>query len=117
MTRKRAPKHRRRARPPYPIFWTARTLADLAIGDYIARDDPAVAGRWVTRLISLAEKIAAAPLAGRRVPELARDDVREVSLRSYRLVYRLTQERVEMLTVFEGHRLFPNDVVSGREQD
>ena len=62
------------------------------------------------RLILVAEKAAIAPLAGRRVPELAREDVRDALLGTYRIVYRVTDERVEVLTVFEGHRLFPTDI-------
>ncbi len=87
-------------------------MADLdAIGDHIARDDPEAAERWVMKLVGTAEKAAGAPLAGRRVPELARDDVREVLVRTYRIVYRVTAKRCEVLTVFEGHRLFPQDVL------
>jgi toxin ParE1/3/4 len=44
------------------------------------------------------------PFAGRRVPEFSREDVREVFLKSYRIVYRVTQRHCEVLTVFEGHR-------------
>jgi len=50
------------------------------------------------------------PLAGRRVPEIRREDVREVFLRSYRIVYRVMSERIDIVTVFEGHRIFPADV-------
>lgn len=90
------------------LVWTARALADLeAIGDYIARDNPEAAERWVTRLLTTAEKGAAMPLAGRRVPEIARDDVREVFLRQYRIVYRVSSDRIEVLTVVESHRMFP----------
>jgi toxin ParE1/3/4 len=86
-------------------------VADLeAVGDYIARDNPVAAERWMRELMSVAERAASAPLAGRRVPELARDDVREVFKRTYRIVYRITEKRIEVLTVFEGHRLFPDDV-------
>jgi plasmid stabilization system protein ParE len=67
----------------------------------------------VTKLVAAAERAAAVPLAGRRVPELAREDVREVLLRSYRIVYRLAEHRIEVLTVFEGHRLFPISVAEG----
>jgi plasmid stabilization system protein ParE len=91
--------------------WSDRALRDLeAIGDYIAADDPVAAAQWVSRLIDMAERAAAAPLMGRRVPELARDDIRETFLRTYRIVYRLRPGRMEILTVFEGHRLFPGDV-------
>jgi toxin ParE1/3/4 len=102
---------RLRARRPLPVLWTDRALADLeAIRDYIARDNPSAAARWVMRLCQTAEKVGTAPLAGRRVPEFARDDVRELLLRSYRIVYHLSERQVEILTVFEGHRLYPAGV-------
>jgi plasmid stabilization system protein ParE len=41
------------------------------------------------------------------VPELERDDVREVLQGSYRIVYLVGERAIEVLTVFEAHRLFP----------
>jgi plasmid stabilization system protein ParE len=93
------------------VFWTERALSDLeAIADYIARDDEGAAERWVMKPVDAADKAAHAPLAGRRVPEIGREDVREIFLRTYRIVYRVGPSRVELLTVFEGSQLFPNDV-------
>jgi plasmid stabilization system protein ParE len=46
----------------------------------------------------------------RVVPELGRDDIREVLKRTYRIVYRVRGDRVEVLTISEGHRLFPPDI-------
>ena len=98
--------------PPRIVRWTERARCDLQeIGDYIADDDPRAADRWVERLFERAERAAALPLAGRRVPEIGRDDVREVFLRTYRLVYRVLDASIDILTVFEGHRRFPADVV------
>ncbi len=37
-------------------------------------------------------------------------------LRSYRIVYRVVRDGIEVLTVFEGHRLFPRDAVPEEEQ-
>lgn len=88
------------------IRWTERAVADLiAIGEYIAADKPEAARRWVERLRHHASLAAELPLAGRRVPEIERDDVRETFLRSYRLVYRVEADGITVLTVFEGHRL------------
>lgn len=36
-----------------------------------------------------------------------RSDIREVFVRTYRIVYRVREEGILVLTVFEGHRLFP----------
>ena len=88
-----------------------RSLADLeAIGDVIGRDNPEAAEAWVLRLISVAERAGEMPLSGRRVPEIGREDVRELLVRSYRVVYRVQSDRVQVLTVFEGHRRFPDEV-------
>lgn len=71
------------------IIWTERSAHALeAIGAYIAQDNPEAATRWLARLIARAEKAAVIPHGGRIVPELGRDDVREVFVRTYRIVYR-----------------------------
>jgi len=57
------------------------------------------------------ERAARTPLAGRRLPEKGRDDVREVLQRTYRIVYRVRAEQIDVLTIFEGHRLLPGDAV------
>ena len=52
------------------------------------------------------------PQAGRIVPESAdRRDIREVLRGAYRIVYRIRANANEVLTVFEGHRLFPDDAL------
>ena len=38
--------------------------------------------------------------------------MRELLLGSYRIVYRVAKGGVEVLTVFEGHRLLPRGAVS-----
>ena len=49
------------------------------------------------------------PGTGRVLSELGRDEVREVFLRTYRIVYEVREDAVHMLTVFEGHRLLRNE--------
>ncbi len=93
------------------ILWTDRARRDLlAIGRYIARDNPSAARSWIEKLRQRARLAAETPLAGRVVPERANHDVREVFVRNYRIVYRVLPEVIHILTVFEGHRLFPTDV-------
>ncbi|HEX7479622.1 MAG TPA: type II toxin-antitoxin system RelE/ParE family toxin [Polyangiales bacterium] len=97
-------------------MWTDFALRDLErIDDYIAQDRPSAAARWVQKLIATADTAAAAPLAGRVVPETRRDDIREVLLRHYRIVYLVGESRIEILTVFEGHKRFPDQSVPGDE--
>lgn len=88
------------------LRWTERAVSDLlAIGDYIASDNPAAAREWVEKIRQRAAKASRMPGAGRVVPEVGRSDVREVFQRTYRIVYRVVDDGVVVLSVFEGHRL------------
>lgn len=97
---------------PKPLVWTDRATTDLEeIGQYIALDDPVAAERWVEVLLATAQRAGELPFSGRRVPEIGRDDIREVLSRSYRIIYRILVDRVEVLTVFEGHRRLPDNLL------
>jgi toxin ParE1/3/4 len=90
------------------LIWSPRALREIGeIGEYIARDKPEAANRWVEVLMALAERAVAMPHAGRRVPEYGREDLREMIKRGYRVVYLVTDERVEIVAVREGHRRLP----------
>jgi addiction module RelE/StbE family toxin len=79
-----------------------------AIADYIAADDPRAAEAWVEKLVERARLAAAHPRAGRVVPEWGDADVREVLLRTYRIIYRVEPKRILVLRVIEGRaRLRP----------
>lgn len=55
------------------VRWTAPALRDIeAIGDHIARDNPAAAARVVTHIFDQADLLAAHPHAGRAGAFLAR---------------------------------------------
>lgn len=93
------------------IRWSLRAKDDLVeIARFIAEDDPSAARAWIAKLRERAQRAASTPLAGRRVPEVGREDIREVLLRHYRTVYRVEPYGIVVLTVFEGHRLFPQEL-------
>ena len=88
------------------ILWTRRARRDLLeIGDFIARDKPGAAAMWVGKILNAVERTALFPTSGRIVPEIDRNDIREVVLGSYRIVYQIWKGQIIILTVFEGHRL------------
>jgi toxin ParE1/3/4 len=94
------------------LYWTENAKQDLlSVKRYIATDNPTAAKQWVERLRERARSALHAPLAGRRVPELSRDDIREMTEGKYRIVYQVFANRLVVLTVFEGHRLFPEETV------
>jgi toxin ParE1/3/4 len=94
------------------LIWSRRSTRDLLeIGRYIAKDNRPAARRWVERLRQRARAATEHPQAGRMVPEHSRPALREVLLRNYRIVYCVRAESIEVVTVFEGHKMFPLDVL------
>ena len=96
------------------LVWTERALRDLRdlrdIDAYIAADDPVAAERWVSKLLAAAERAAKLPYAGHIVREKGREDVRQIVVRTYRIIYLIREKQVDVLTVFEGHHLLPDDL-------
>lgn len=88
------------------IEWTAPAVDDLTgVRDYIARDSELYAGRFVGRILDAVEKLAAFPKMGRRVPEAEeQEELREILFQSYRIIYRLKPEKVQILSVLHGSR-------------
>jgi addiction module RelE/StbE family toxin len=94
------------------LFWTETAKKDLqAIRRYIANDNPTVAKQWVQRLRERSRNALHAPLVGPTVPELSRADIRELIEGNYRIDYQVFADRLVILTVFEGHQLFPEEEV------
>jgi toxin ParE1/3/4 len=71
------------------ILWTDTALNQLeAIRDYLSQTSPAYARRVVERM----------------VPEYEIDEVRQVTESSYRLIYLIKEEQVEILSVIHTSR-------------
>ena len=90
------------------VVWTERALGHLdAISDYIARDSPRLAQLFVRRVFDATTLLADFPRSGRRVPEFNRDDLREILIQSYRIIYRVTGGSVEVIAVRHAARRLP----------
>ena len=88
------------------VRWTLQASQDLnSIVDFIARDSSQYARLFVVDIFQAVERIGEFPESGRMVPELRDPVVREIILGNYRLVYRLREKRVELLTIYHGARL------------
>ena len=88
------------------LHWSDVSEADLDdIYDYIARDVPYYAELFVERLIEATDKLEAHPRIGRRVPEAdKRDEIRELIVQGYRLIYLVAGEDIHILSVVHGSR-------------
>ena len=93
------------------VFWTDRAFDHLLqIREQLSLTSEVYAERTVDRLVSRSEQLSAFPESGRRVPEYARSDVREVIEGPYRVLYRVGPSRLDVLAVVHGRRVLPADV-------
>lgn len=90
----------------YRVTWSPEALDDVeAIAEYIERDSPAYTRSVVQKMLGSTRKLATFPRAGRVVPELDNDAFREVFVYSYRLIYRVRDQRVLIVAIVHGRRL------------
>ena len=89
------------------LRFSIEAQADIqSIFDFIARDNPASAGRVVTTIEQATQRLANFPLSGRRgAVETTRELV--IPRLPYIVVYRLADDRVEIIAVFHAARDFP----------
>jgi len=89
------------------IIWTEIALSDLQqIVDYIAKDSNRYAAAVARQVRDASRSLRRLADRGRIVPELGRSQIREVFVRSYRLVYSVSTENVHILGVIHGARDF-----------
>ena len=92
------------------IYWTKESLLNIQeIEDFISLDNPNAAIKFTDKLISLVETLIDFPNKGRIVPELSIDQIREILHKNYRIVYLIKKNSIDILTVFEGHKLLDKD--------
>lgn len=97
------------------LFWTKEAISNLhEIEEFIARDNLDIAIKFVDKLIDKAETLLENPKKGRIVPELSIEQIREIIYKKYRIVYLLKESSIEILTVFESHKLLREDEIIKR---
>lgn len=89
------------------LIWSGRARADLfEILAYIDASSPFYANAVAARFEARAALIPDHPRQGRRLPEYdGPDELREVFVHRWRMIYRLTDSTVEIVTLVHGARL------------
>ncbi len=90
------------------VVWSSLTdeQVDEAVA-FIAADRPVAARRWLERFLDQVRLLMTFPDSGRVVPELERDDVRELLVGPYRVVSRRGTNLVETVTVWHAQCVRP----------
>ena len=87
------------------VVWTEEALSDLeAIGEYFDRTSPQYASIVVSKLYDSVGRLTEHPKLGRQVPEVEHESLRELIVESYRVVYQIQGERIEIVTVLHSRQ-------------
>jgi toxin ParE1/3/4 len=87
------------------VSWSRRALNDLeGIADYIAADSPTYASNVVKKILNQTRMLGQFPLSGRKVPEFDDENVRELVVYSYRIIYRLQEDEIVIAAIIHGKR-------------
>ena len=72
------------------IVWSPTAYKDIdLIAEYIAKDSLDRATSFIKKIIEQTDKLKSYPKAGRKIPELNDESIREIIYGSYRIMYRL----------------------------
>ncbi len=95
----------------YRIVWSPEAVEDIeSIAEYIEKDSQFYAKAVVNKIFQSTEKLKEFPKVGRVVPELEREDIRELIVYNYRLVYQVKERQILIIAVIHGKRQF-EDVI------
>ena len=87
--------------------WTPRAKARLAgiLRTILEECGPVVEREWAVKLLGAPDALAAHPQLGRVVPEIGRDEIRELIVTPYRVFYKVGTDRCFVLSVRHSRML------------
>jgi addiction module RelE/StbE family toxin len=93
----------------FKLEWSEEALEDIeSIATYIEKDSPTYAKSVVSKFFEKAELLEEFSELGRIVPELSDITIREIFVYSYRLIYRIYDNKILFVAVVHGKRLLEN---------
>jgi len=88
------------------VLFSIISLQELeSIKAYIKRDSEQFARIFIEKILSTIKRLEDFPFIGRIVPEINRQEIRELIYRDYRIIYKCKDNNVIILTVIHGSRL------------
>ena len=93
------------------VAWAEEAKAHVAgIYAYIKRDAPFYAIQTVDKLTRRVDQLINHPRSGRIVPKYNDENLRELIVHPYRLIYRIKPDRIDIVAVFHGAQQLPDSL-------
>ena len=94
------------------IVWSPLAVDRASeIAEYIAQDNPVAAEDWVNAVFTHVDRLKSFPESGRTVPEINNYFFRELMYGNFRIIYRIEEKRVSILTIRHGKQILPFDEI------
>lgn len=93
------------------VRWTDQSLMDIEnIAGFIAKDSERYAAIQVERFFEETEILTSFPYAGRIVPEIKNQYIREIIFGNYRIIYKIvSSDKIDILTIHHSSRPIKKD--------
>jgi plasmid stabilization system protein ParE len=89
------------------IIWTKSAVLNLeSIKNYIAQDSQYYAVEMTEKIFGAVEKLCTFPRLGREVPEIKKENIREIIYGNYRILYRIDTEVLYIIAIIHAARDF-----------
>jgi plasmid stabilization system protein ParE len=99
------------------IYWSPLAVDRLEnIFEYISKEDEEAAYNLIEKIFKKVESLIEFPKIGRVVPELNKNQIREVFESNYRIIYRLESHKIFILTIRNFKQLLNKKDLSQRKE-
>ncbi len=92
------------------LIWSPLSLERIIeISKFISEDKPSAAKKWIEDVFNSVDGLNKFPESGRVVPEVNRQEIREILFGNYRIIYRIEMNTISVLTVRHGKQLLSDE--------
>ena len=85
---------------------TLKDIQDYLINQHVPKAEKKV----IVTLLSRTRQLEEVPLSGHKMSDYPDDEIRELFEEPYRIIYRVTEQQIEILTVMHYRQLLPTTV-------
>lgn len=92
------------------IIWSPLSVERMTkISEFIAEDNPDASITWVESIFKMIDRLKQFHESGRIVPEIDKPHIREIIHDNYRIIYKVRQEEIFILTVRHFKQILPSE--------
>jgi toxin ParE1/3/4 len=99
------------------VVWSPLAIDRAAeIAKYIAQDNMIAAESWIDTVFAKVEQLKSFPESGRIVPEINSLKIKELIYGNYRIIYRIQEKQISILTIRHGKQILPTNEIGEQKR-